>query len=340
MRTITNEADLPLPMFNALSHDGYVGGGDISSTRLIAPPRIVTLRKFHEDEIVEDASDRIWSLLGQSTHAILERSVKPGQEKMLVVETRLSMPIQGIEDDSETGFWKWTVSGQPDVYQYTNRNIYDYKVTSVWSVIFGKSDWERQLNIQAALHRHKGDEVDGINIIAIIRDHQKRKAKLEKDYPPQAVKRISFPMWTQEETIEYMKGRVRLHQKAQLAYARRKKDTGQWDDSVLPMCTDDERWYRGAVFAVKYQDKNGKINKNAKRKFDNLTDARQFVLDNANNVPKGKTFAPIEERKGEYKRCMEYCDVWKFCAFGRQVHAEAVAANGLGNENESSEDED
>lgn len=116
MRTITNDAELPVPMFNALAHDGYVGGGDISSTRLIAPPRIVTLRKFHENEITEDASDRIWSLLGQSTHAILERSVKPGQEKEIIVETRLSMPFQGIErSDSDTGFWRWIVTGQPDV---------------------------------------------------------------------------------------------------------------------------------------------------------------------------------------------------------------------------------
>lgn len=224
-------------------------------------------------------------------------------------------------------------------YQLTNKNIYDYKVTSVWSVIFGKSDWEKQLNIQAMLHRHKGDEVEGINIIAIIRDWQKRKAKLEKDYPSQAVKRISFPLWEQEETMNYVRGRVRLHQKAQLAYAETKEKTGKYDDSVLPMCTDDERWYRGAVFAVKKQDiKTGKINKKADRKFDSMTDARQFVIDNTANLPKGKKFADIEERPGEYKRCMEYCDVWRFCSFGRELHAKLAAQNGLVNENEESDE--
>ena len=62
-RTITNKYGLPSSLYNALANDPYVGGGDISITRLIAPPRIVALRKRHEAEIVEDASDRIWSLL-------------------------------------------------------------------------------------------------------------------------------------------------------------------------------------------------------------------------------------------------------------------------------------
>ncbi len=57
-------------MFRALSHDGYTPGAkpfDISVTSLIGPPKIFQLRKRHSEEITEDASDRVWTLLGQSS---------------------------------------------------------------------------------------------------------------------------------------------------------------------------------------------------------------------------------------------------------------------------------
>jgi hypothetical protein len=95
----------------------------------------------------------------------------------------------------------------------------------------------------------------------------------------------------------------------------------------LPLCTDDERWYRGHAYAVKYEEiKTGKVNKNAKRKFDNLTDAKQFMTDNTATLPKGKKWAPIEERHGENIRCLDYCDVWNFCPFGRKLRQDLQAA--------------
>jgi hypothetical protein len=324
MRTITNRANLPTPMYNALAHDGYVGGGDTSSTKLIGPPRIATLRKFHEDEIVEDASDRIWSLMGKAVHYILATSggVKPEE---YIRETRLMMPVQGIEKDGD--FWTWKVSGQPDVFHKPGRRLSDYKVTSIWSVLFGsKPEWEKQLNIQALLHRHNGDTVDTAEIIVIMRDWVVGKARREKNYPQTATMSIPLPVWPKEDQLDYVRRRVRIHQKAQQDYEVAK------DANVLPLCTDEERWYRGHKYKVKKKSlKDGRVNIKSDRVFDNKTDALQFMSDNAGNLPKGKIWAPLEEQPGQNLRCLFYCDVAKFCPFGQKVQADAqglVTENG------------
>lgn len=321
MRTITNNAHLPNAIFNALSKDTYVGGGDTSATKLIAPPRIVALRKFHENEIEEDASDKIWSLLGNATHRILELAAS----EHIKAEQRLYIPIEGIH--LSDGPMVWKLSGQPDAYDTTDFSISDYKVTSVWSVLFGeKPEWIAQVNLQAMLHRHAGDRVDKGSIIAIIRDWSKRKAAYEKDYPPVAIKVIPIPLWSQEEAMEYAKKRVKLHQKAQLDYIASGKDA-----NVLPLCTEEERWYRGASWAVKrIHNKFGKVNKKADRLCKTKAEAEQWIIDNAANAPKGTSYIEPEERKGENIRCIDYCDVAKFCPFGQAIIKEraVIAAAG------------
>lgn len=313
-RTITNHANLPRPMYRALAADTYVGGGDISATRIIAPPRIVALRKYHEDEIVEDASDRVWSLLGSSVHRMLELSASDE-----VVEARLSTKVKGIK--LEEGEWVWEVTGQPDLYDQKHKALYDYKVTSVWSVLFGdKPEWDRQLNIQAMLHRLKGDEVSEAYIVAILRDWQMRRSKFEKDYPATAVHKIAIPLWPQAQVVDYVQARVKLHQKVQKDY-----EDSDFDPDILPLCTPEERWLSGNVVAVKRMDKSGKINKKADRLFPTEAEAKQFQVENK-DVLKGKTWAPLEHRMGENKRCLDYCDVNRFCPFYQSLVKQAEAA--------------
>lgn len=295
-------------MWRALASNTYSSGNsDISATRLISPPRIVTLRKYHEDEIVEDAADRIWSLLGSSVHRMIELAAS----KESSVEQRMYMPVSGIE--TEDGPWVWKVSAQPDVYE--NKTLADFKVTSIWSVLFGeKPEWTNQLNIQACLHRYNGDEVNEAYIIAIMRDWQSSKARFEKDYPKAAVMKISVPLWTFEEQKEYIVRRVKLHQTAEKKFL----DSGK-DPNSLPLCSDSERWLRGESWAVKYQnEKTGVVNKKAKRKFDNKTDALQFMSDNPSSM-KNKIWAPVEHRPGTNMRCLSYCDVAFKCSFGSQL---------------------
>ena len=44
-----------------------------SVTQLIDSPRVRILRKEHDDEIFEDASDMLWSVLGTSVHHMFEQ---------------------------------------------------------------------------------------------------------------------------------------------------------------------------------------------------------------------------------------------------------------------------
>ena len=135
---ITNELGLPEPLVDAVRNDGYTkGNADFSVTGLIAPPHQSKLMKDHGPKITEDVSERIWSLFGQSVHAIIERSVKDGTGKY-EIERRLYTEVMGKR-----------ISGQMDLYDVERKAIQDWKVTSVWSVKDDsyKGDWEKQLNI-------------------------------------------------------------------------------------------------------------------------------------------------------------------------------------------------
>lgn len=293
-RTITNNANLPTPLYRALAADNYVGGGDISITKLIAPPRITSLRKKHEDEITEDATDRVWSLLGSAVHHVLEMSAPEGSD----VEQRLFMPIEGLPGSV------WQLSGQQDLLE--DGILYDYKVTSVWSFMFGdKPEWTAQVNLQAMLQRHQGKEVIAGNIVAILRDWMMRKSQVEKDYPQLNVHVISLPMWSDAEIMAYAKKRMTLHQQAWKDFS-----STEFDANSLPLCTPEERWYRGGKFAVV---KDG--NKKADRLFDTKEEADSYIVSEQPRLTKGRKFAPVVERPGENVRCMNYCDVAKFCPF-------------------------
>ena len=98
---LTNKSNLPSVIKRAVLNDPYDGSGsDISTTRLIAPPRIKVLEEKHWDEIEEDLSDKIWALLGSSVHSVIERAVTDED----ISELRLFHEVNG-----------WTLSGQFDL---------------------------------------------------------------------------------------------------------------------------------------------------------------------------------------------------------------------------------
>ena len=136
----TNASNLPKAIERAVINDPYdSSGSDISTTRLIAPPRIRVLQKRNWDLIEEDISDRVFSLLGQSVHHIIERS----KTRKEIAEKRLF-----YKDDKITN--GWTLSGQFDLLNREGHLI-DFKCTSAWSVVSalseGKPEWENQLNV-------------------------------------------------------------------------------------------------------------------------------------------------------------------------------------------------
>jgi hypothetical protein len=217
---LTNKLDLPQAIVDAVRNDGYTkGDATISVTGLLRPPRLAVLEKKHDAEIEEDAADRIWSLLGQAIHMIMERANRVG-----IAERRLSMEIEG-----------WTVSGAQDLYDEAGA-LSDYKVSTVWKLIKGDMiEWERQLNMYAVLLRHHGYQVKKLQVIAILRDWSKGEADRDPLYPQAQVVNIDIKLWEPEVALRFMRDRVILHKQAQVR---------------LPECSAEDRWARPNVWAV------------------------------------------------------------------------------------------
>ena len=271
---LTNNLNLPQAIVNAVACDPYDSGkSDISCTRLIAPARQVALQKKHSGEIVEDVSDRVWSLLGQSVHHILERAANEDD----VVEERF---YDCIDD--------WWISGQCDLI--SNNTLYDFKVTSVWSVLDGaKTDWVNQLNV---LHYLADDpSIESLAIIAILRDWSRNRA-LKGNYPKAQVVEIDIPLWTRQEQEAYILERIRKHKNAQNALK-----LGQ----EIAWCTDEELWKRPDVFAVMKEGRKSAVK---------LCDTEEDAESRVENLG-GKHY--VEYRKGEAVRC-GYCSVSEFCS--------------------------
>ena len=280
---ITNNHNLPQSFVNFARNDKYSKGlSDISVTTLIDSPRVRLLRDAKSSEMTSDAADMIWPLFGTAVHHILESA---SEDEGVTLEERLYATVND-----------WILSGAVD-HQKVEDNaikITDYKVTSVWSVIHGKIEWEQQLNCYAFLaQKTKGMKVKSLQICAILRDWNRREAERREDYPQAPVILVNIPLWPDTKRIDYIKERVAMHQDAQINY-----DLAQ----AFPPCSDEERWKRGEAWAVK---KKG--NKRAQRVFDNEASAGEFMRNKEN--------LEIEHREGEYVRCKgDYCGVANFCS--------------------------
>ena len=175
----------------------------------------------------------------------------------------------------------WTLSGQFDRLHLASKTLSDYKVTTTYKAK-GDDNWTRQLNVLRWLAFKNGLIVDHLEIVAIFRDFRMSEAKRNPDYPQQAVKVIPVPVWPLDETEEYVRLRILMHQAAQ---------TGMGD----PRCTDEERWYTGDKWAL--------MKPGSKR-------ALRVLDEKPAEVPAGLR---LEHRPGVYRRCEEYCEVARWC---------------------------
>ncbi len=265
------------------------GQSNRSITQLIQPPQPVILARDHSAEIETDLIDGIWSTLGTAVHEFFETHAT-GDD--VVTEERLFTDELG-----------WTISGAIDA-QFTDEQgrvaLIDYKVTSVWTVIYnssGKSEWINQMHGYRWLYnRCKGVDVDKLSILAILRDWKKRDAQTRgSDYPDSPIQLIDIPLWTVDEMNNYVKTRILTHQEAEYANL-----VGE----PLPECSDAERWLRSAKYAVKKAN-----NKRAMRVLDSEEDAEEYIKGLG---VKGKGLV-VEKRESEPTRCKDYCEGSKWC---------------------------
>lgn len=220
---LTNVLGLPSALVEAVRNDPYnPGTANISTTKLIDSPQIRKLTKEYGQYVVEDVSERIWSLMGQAVHHILERA---GTNQLdALVEKRLYMDVEG-----------WRISGAFDRLHLEDQTLQDYKVCSTYKA-GGDVSWERQLNVLRQLAIANGYAVNKLEIVAIFRDWSKAKAQRDLTYPQTNVMVIDVPVWDDSKALEYIKSRVKLHQEA---------DAGRTVE-----CSDEERWYAGSRYAL------------------------------------------------------------------------------------------
>lgn len=223
MPTVTNIHGLPQSLVAAVTNDPYTNGGaDISTTTLIDAPQIRVLKKKHSDKLTVDVSERIWALLGQGVHTVLERAAL--RDEGMVAEQRLFATIAG-----------WTLSGQFDVMALETGVLSDYKVTTVYK-LQDIDKWTQQLNILRWLAAQNDTPVRELEIVAILRDWKKGEAEKKADYPQVPIVRVPIPVWSLGETEEFILDRITLHQYA--------------DKGGTVHCTDEERWYSGDTWAI------------------------------------------------------------------------------------------
>ena len=274
MTTLTNRLRLPEPIVAAIANDPYTKGkADISVTELLLPPQLRALRVKHNDEIVEDVSDRIWSLLGQAVHTIIERAGD-------------GLVDQLGESTLTSSYLGWTIKGTFDNVALTSSELQDFKVTTAWKLLREKTppEWVQQTNIyRRLLFREKGLTINSICVIAILRDWSKLEASRNQDYPQAQVIRVEIPLWTPEQTDAFIEERLHLHQA-----------------TSHPPCTDEEIWAKPTTYAVM---KKGAAR--ATRVFHNRAEADSF----SSNV----SGSSVEERPGVATRCQHYCPVSFVC---------------------------
>ena len=277
---LSNTLGLPEAIVEAVRNDDYdPGESDITVTQLIAPPRLVALRRLHDSELREDASDRIFSLMGQIVHGILERSDIPS----VIREERLYTTVGGVK-----------VGGKMDrMILFPSGLIQDYKLCSIYASRDGaKSEWIQQLNCLAFLAAKNGYHISSLEVVAIFRDWSLAEAMRRPEgdwYPKRQVQIVHVPLWSHDTTGEFIEDRIRIHEDAK---------------RQLPHCSPSEQWKKDSKWKI---IKVG--GKRASKVFDDEYLARSAYEELGDLREKYE----LQEHPGEYTRCSLYCPVMTQC---------------------------
>lgn len=285
---ITNKLNLPKPFVSAVTKEYTYKDKQYSVTSLLKDVREILLTRRHNEEIEQDVADMIWLILGTAVHKVLEESK----------EEKTEFKEEHFVEEVMNGY---KLSGQADLYNAEQKMVTDYKTCSCWKVMY--DDWEdyrKQLLMYAWAFKQMGFEVDKGQIVAVIKDHSKTKAKVDSSYPQYPVykKIFSFTNVDFEEIEKFIKDKFELIAKYE-----------NTPDNELPICSAEQRWNEGDKYAVK---KKG--NKRAIRVYDTLEEAETHLKQD-NNLE-------LEIRKGIDKKCLEYCSCCEFCNYYKKNYGE------------------
>jgi hypothetical protein len=281
---INNKLNLPQPFISAVTREYEYKEKQYSVTSLLKDVRENLLTRRHNNEIEQDVADMIWLIFGTAVHKVLEDSE----------EEETEFKEEHFVEEVQDGY---KLSGQADLYNAETKTVIDYKTCSVWKIIYDDwDDYKKQLLMYAWAFRKMGFEVDKGEIVALIKDFSKTKAKTDFNYPKYPVYKKMFE-FTENEFIEIEKFiKDKFNEIAKYENVL---------DEELPICSLEARWNDGDKYAVK---KKG--NKRALRVYD--------ILEDAENHLKEDEGLELEIRKGEDKKCLEYCSCCEFCNYWKE----------------------
>lgn len=305
-----NKHNVPPSLEPALKGGDYPDHPDnvISCTQLIDAPKNRILQQRHDSEIEIDVSKRAWMVFGSAIHYYLEKTAGANalSEERWYLDTKTWECNTGHASDVIYQSWYHPnvtyISGQFDLYE--DGVLSDYKVTSVWSVVMGggpKPEHVMQLNINAFALRKLKFEVTKLQNVLILRDFQNSKAGHD-NYPEIPFHVYDIDLMDDADIEDNIADRTTSYELCK-----------GMDDDKIPECTEKQRWFRPGKIAVM---KEGR--KSAVKLFDDLLPATECKLA-LNKEGKGKHY--IDERPGKNVRCEDYCDVKKWCHFGRELKA-------------------
>ena len=281
----TNIMNLPQPLVSFCQADEYkTADNEWRVTSLLKGTREAILERRHSVEVSRDVSDMIWLLFGTAVHGVLEAQE---ERETQFKEERIRVPVGD-----------YLLSGKFDLFDTETHTVIDYKTASVWKIKFGDfSDWRRQTLIYCWMLRKCGFEADRAEVVAFLKDHNKREAKLKSDYPPMPVHKEQFEFTARDfaEVEDW------LHNKFEEI-----REAEKLPDDQLPLCTMEQRFNSGDKYAVK---KKGR--KTALRVLDSREEAELYMMNNGGDA--------IEHRPGEDKKCIDYCSVCRFCDYWQEL---------------------
>lgn len=285
---LTNALNLPQPFVDAATSNHTYKHNRYSVTEVLCGTCEAVLKRRHAEEATEDVSDRLWAILGTAVHKVLE-SAKSGPEQHQ--EQWLCVKVGDYE-----------LSGIFDLYDEATGTVTDWKVTSVYTVLFGDFEkWRKQTLAYCWMLRQKGYDAHRGQIVAMLRDHNMRKAKTEKDYPKHPVFTIEWDFT--EENFKAIESDI-------FAWFGEVWHQEITDDDELEPCSPEARWHKPDTWAVV---KDG--NKRAARVLDDPDEASALCEKLAEKTGKPHH---VEFREGEDTRCQSYCSVAQFCPYGRK----------------------
>ena len=296
MARITNIHGLPEELVRAVTPRPKKHPNDIYLTQATGWTDLMFyLHHAYGDQIVEDAADKLYMLLGSSVHYIIEK----GAGNDALAEERISIPVLGFNLVMRPDLWK-------------AKTITDWKVTSVWSYLLGEKDeWGDQLNGYAWGLWEYGFETDTLLVQAIFRNWERRKAMYDKDYPPIPFASVKYPLVPYEETKKTITEKLMAFRRVLEGY-------------VPEVCPDKYRWYKPDTFAVRKKRTKRALPGGAK--FRSREEAEAWLITKEAKQPQLKL--EIDHRKGEYSRCMGYCSARMVCPYNPYINDEGAEDDG------------